>query len=217
MFCSKCGYKVENGVKFCPKCGQNLLTKKPVKENNTTEKITIIKKYGHNKKVIIALTAVIIVLIAYWVVYVPMTVNSVLSRENFTSQNDYKVTTNPVTKTIEINAGEKGVYDIERGLNSSHFDTSPIAIEYRLNSVAQAISSKTLGNWKISLTQSKYKDTAHLLWQFTGKSETHRYQNTSDCRKQHQLWVQRDENTAENDQKNNSDANTAGGLLGLFF
>lgn len=192
------------------------MSKKSGKHTNSTNE-NLINKYLHNKKFVIGFIAVVVIFIAYFAVYVPMTVNSVLSREEFTSKNDYKVTTNPLTKTIQINAGEKGIYDIERGLNSSEFGSAPIAIEYRLNSTAKAISSKTIGNWKISLTQNKYKDTANLLWQFTGTSETHRYQNTSDCHKQHQLYLQRDENEEENNQKNNEEAQAAGGLLGLLF
>lgn len=214
MFCPKCGYKVEKGLKFCPKCGQDLRLKKSKSEDVTPEHTSIIKKYRHNKKVLGIIAAIIVVLIGYFAIYAPMTVKSVLQREEFTTKNDYKVSVNPLTKTIVLNAGEHRVYDIERGLNSTHFDTSYLAIEYHLANVAKSVSKKTIGSWKIQLTQTEYKDTDHLLWQFTGLKETHRYQNTTECRKNHQQYLQSEADQAEQDQKNSDAAGIAGGLLG---
>jgi len=133
MFCPKCGYKVEKGVKFCPKCGQNLMVKESSSENKSTESkatesTSLIKKYRHNKKVIATLVAIVVVLFSYMAIYAPMTVKSVLQREEFTTKNGYEVSVNPLTRTIRINAGEAGMNNIERGLNSTHFDTSAIAL-----------------------------------------------------------------------------------------
>lgn len=219
MFCPKCGYKVEKGVKFCPKCGQNLMVKKSSSESKSTESkatesTSLIKKYRHNKKVIATLVAIVVVLFGYMAIYAPMTIKSVLQREEFTAKNGYEVSVNPLTRTIRINAGEAGMNNIERGLNSTHFDTSAIALEYHMASAAKSISKKTIGSWKINLTQTRYKDTDTLMWQFTGNNETHRYQNTAACRKNHQDYLQAEADSAEQDQKNSDAAGIAGGLLG---
>jgi hypothetical protein len=121
---------------------------------------------------------------------------------------------NAVKKEIDINVDTHQMGSIESALDNDHFDTSKLAIEEQLAIAANSVDSKTIGKWTIQLRQSTYKDTDAVLWQFSGKDETHRYQNTAACRKAHQVYLQREADQAQNDQENSDAAGVAGGIAG---
>jgi len=227
MFCPKCGTEVNKNAKFCPKCGQDLTIhkqskpqepKKDISDKDTgvksqTNKPKISKK-PKNKKLIIGLIALLVILIGYSAIYVPMTVKPILQNSDFTTANQYKIKTNVFTKTIDITAGTSRMGNIEGALGNDQFDTSKLAIEEQLAIVADSISGKLFGTWKIQLKQDTYKETDAVLWQFTGKEETHRFQNTDACRKVHQKYLQREADQESNDEQSSAAAGAAGGLLG---
>lgn len=218
MFCPKCGYKIEGKLKFCPKCGQKLTESKQTgKSKNIVKKAVkgnFSKKKPHKKSSIIAIVSIIAILFVYFVVYVPTTVNAVMKKSNFTSGNGYRVSMNAVKKEIDINVDTHQMGSIESALDNDHFDTSKLAIEEQLAIAANSVDSKTIGKWTIQLRQSTYKDTDAVLWQFSGKDEIHRYQNTAACRKAHQVYLQREADQAQNDQENSDAAGVAGGIAG---
>ena len=41
-FCSKCGEKIENEVRFCPLCGTKIVTNKKVQENQQKKSKSIV-------------------------------------------------------------------------------------------------------------------------------------------------------------------------------
>ncbi|MQS97410.1 zinc-ribbon domain-containing protein [Lactobacillus halodurans] len=220
MFCPKCGTKVAKDAKFCPKCGQDLTAKNKqpvIKAKSSKGKSSISKKAPrHNKKLIMSLIAIAVVLIGYFGIYAPMTVRSVLANSEFTSKNDYKVKTNALKRTIEINAGTSRVGDIQGALNDDEFDTSKIAVEEQLSHLANSLSGRVIGNWKIQWKQHQYKENDTILWQFTGKEETKRYQNTKECRQIHQKILESEaQQRAQDTQNNNDSAAIAGGILGF--
>ena len=221
MFCPKCGTKVDKGTKFCPTCGQVLTAEKAAKpkldkqrfnQQATGLKERLTKKSPHRKYWLGGIIVVLVALIGYWGVYVPKNVNQILANSEFTSQNQYDISTNPITKTIRIKASTTQVGKIESALDADHFDTSKLAIEEQLAIVANSLDNKMFGTWTIKLEQHTYKETDTVLWQFKGKQETKRYQTTVAAQKAHQQYLQ---NAADQESQNADNAEQAGALGGL--
>lgn len=223
MFCPNCGKKVLVTAEFCPSCGQKLKKEKidEAQEKNSsipttkiTNKVNSQSKRRHNKKSLVFSLGIIIFLLAvgYFVIYVPTSINAVLKDNGFTTQNGYTVKTNTLSKTIILKANTGRVGHFESAIVGNNYDTSRIDAENQLGKVANILSGKVFGKWNIEITQSTYKETPTILWEYVGTKEVTRYQTSEECLNARKKYLQKQAEQQESE--SNTTAAVGGAIVG---
>lgn len=218
MFCPKCGTEVEKESKFCPKCGQLLTNQEEEIKTSEAKKqkkkiaVETTKKDTARRRLWIGVVVLLVTVVAYVGIYVPKRVNGIVEDVQL-KQKGYTVKTNPFNRTVKIIAGKSNIGIVQHELEASHFDSSETGTEEQLALVASKLSSNMAGTWTVKFEQHAYKDSARLLWQFNGKKETKRYQQTDEAKEANQKYLEKDQ-AKDDDAANGEEA--AEGLGGLF-
>lgn len=137
-------------------------------------------KKTYKKYLILAALAVIIVvalIFGYKKVYVPNVVNNALTENGFTSAKGYSVSISLSKYEIAIVANDNLISKYDDELAQNDYDTQRISVEKDLYQVADTISRKLNGKWKIGILM-KDKNNYTVLWEYSGTDEIKRFQTT---------------------------------------